>query len=47
MSNESTKPPATSIKTLDLSVDYAGTKTRVKFYGDCLKQEKLHIIIEK
>ena len=41
MSNENIKPPTTSNKTLNPSVDYVGTKKRVKFNGDCLKQEKI------
>ena len=41
MSDESIKSPSTSNKTLNLSVDYVGTKARVKFNGDCLKQEKI------
>ena len=40
MSDESIKPPTTSNKMLNPSLDYVGTKTRVKFNGDCLKQEK-------
>ena len=40
MSDESIKPPSTSDKILNPSVKYVGTKTRVKFNGDCLKQEK-------
>ena len=40
MSDESTKP-RTSNKTLNPSVDYVGTKVRVKFNGDCLKQGKI------
>ena len=41
MSNESTKPPITSNKMLNTSVDYVGTKARVKFNGDYLKQQKI------
>ena len=41
MSVESIKPPTTSNKILNPSVDYVGTKARVKFNGDCLKQEKI------
>ena len=41
MSDESIKPPTTSNKMLNPSVDYVGTKARVKFNGDCLKQEKI------
>ena len=41
MSDESIKPPTTSNKMLNPSLDYVGTKTRVKFNGDCLKQDKI------
>ena len=41
MSDESIKPPTTSNKVLNPLVDYVGTKIRVKFNGDCLKQEKI------
>ena len=41
MSDESIKPPTTSNKVLNRSVDYIGTKIRVIFHGDCLKQEKI------
>ena len=41
MSDESIRPPSTSNKTLNPSVNYVGTKARVKFNGDCLKQEKI------
>ena len=41
MSDESIKPPSTSNKTVNPSVDYFGTKARVKFNRDCLKQEKI------
>ena len=41
MSNESIKPPTTSNKMLNPSLDFVGTKARVKFSGDCLKQEKI------
>ena len=34
------KPHSTSNKMLNASVNYAGTKARVKFNEDCLKQEK-------
>ena len=37
----SIKSPSTSNKTLIASVDYVGTKARVKFNGDCLKQDKI------
>ena len=38
--DESIKPPSTSNEMLNPSVNYVGTKARVKFNGDCLKQEK-------
>ena len=41
MSDESIKAPTTSNKILNPSLDYVGTKIRVKFNGDCLKQEKI------
>ena len=41
MSDESTKPPSTSNKMINPSLDYFGTKTRVEFRGDCLKQKKV------
>ena len=41
MSNESIKPPSASNKMLNPSVNYVGTKARVKFNGDCLKEEKI------
>ena len=39
-SDESIKPPRTPNKMLNPALDYVGTKIRVKFNGDCLKQEK-------
>ena len=41
MSDESIKPPTTSNKMLNPSLDFVGTKARVKFNGGCLKQEKI------
>ena len=41
MFDESIEPPTTSNKILNPSLDYVGTKIRVKFNGDCLKQEKI------
>ena len=41
LSDESVKPPTTSNKMLNPSLDYVGTKTKVKFNEDCLKQEKI------
>ena len=40
LSDESIKPPSTSNKMLNPSVNYVGTKARVKFNGNCLKKEK-------
>ena len=40
MSDESIKPRSTFNKLFNPSVDYIGTKTRVKLNGDCLKQDK-------
>ena len=40
LSEESVKTPITSSKMLNSSLCYVGTKSRVKFNGDCLKQEK-------
>ena len=41
LSDESIKPLTTSNKMLNPSLDFVGTKARVKFNGDCLKQEKI------
>ena len=41
MSDESIKYSTTDNKMLNPSLDYVGTKIRVKFRGDCLKQEKI------
>ena len=41
MSDESIKPPFTSNKMVNRLVNYVGTKARVKFNGDCLKQENI------
>ena len=41
LSDESIKAPTTSNKILNPSLDYVDTKIRVKFRGDCLKQEKI------
>ena len=40
---ESIKPPTTPTKVLNPSLDVVDTKIRVKFRGDCLKQEKNYI----
>ena len=41
LSDESIKPPTTSDNSLTPSLDYCGTKTRVKFPRSCLKQSKI------
>ena len=41
LSDESIKPTTTSNKMLNPFLNYVGTKTRVKFNGDCLKEEKI------
>ena len=46
-SDESIKPPSKSNKMPNPSLNYVGTKARLKFNGDCLKQKKLHSIMEK
>ena len=41
MSDESVKPPSTSNKVLNPSLDYVGTRIRVTCNEDCLKKEKI------
>ena len=41
LSDETIKTPTTSNKMLNPSVDYVGTKTIIKFNGDCLKEDKI------
>ena len=41
MSDESIKPSSASNKMLNLSVDYVAPKARVKFNGNCLKEDKI------
>ena len=41
LSGESIKAPITSNKIFNPSQDYVGTKARLNFSGDCLKQEKI------
>ena len=41
LSDENIKPPSTSNKMLNPSVNYVSTKARAKFNGDCLKQDKI------
>ena len=40
VSDKSIKPPATSDYKFNPEVNYYGTKTRLKFRGSCLKQDK-------
>ena len=41
MFDESIKSPSTSNKMLNSSLDHVGTEWRVKFNGDCSKQEEI------
>ena len=41
LSDESIKNPTTTNNFLNPSLDYVGTRAKVKFSGDCLKQEKI------
>ena len=41
LSVESMKPPTASDNSLTPALNYYGTKTRVKFTGSCLKQQKI------
>ena len=47
LSDESIKPPSTPDNSLALSLSYIGTKTRVKFVGICLKQDKIRFTHKK
>ena len=40
LSDETIKPPTTSGYKLYPQLNYFGTKTRLKFRGSCLKQDK-------
>ena len=44
MSDGSIKPPTTSDNSLAPLLSYIGVKTRVKFEGQCLKQDKIMFI---
>ena len=46
ISNESIRPPITSDNSLNLELNYYGTKTRVKFTKSCLKQSS-HILAHR
>ena len=41
LSDGSVKSPSAPNNFLNLSLDYFGTKTRVEFKGNCLKQDKI------
>ena len=41
LSAENITPPATSDNSLVPTLSYYGTKTKVKFNGSCLKQDKI------
>ena len=41
LSAETIKPPAASDNSLTPVLSYYGTKTRVKFTGSCIKQDKI------
>ena len=41
LSDESIKAHTASNKFLNPSLDFAGTKARIRFSGHCLKQEKI------
>ena len=41
LSNDSIKLSTTPNKVLNPSLDYVGSEIRVKFWGDCLKQENI------
>ena len=47
MSDESIKPPTLSNDSLAPSLSYIGNKTRVKFDGGCLKEDKITFTHEK
>ena len=44
MSDEIIKPPTTSDNSLAPTLSYIGNKTRIKFAGGCLKQDKITFI---
>ena len=47
LSNESITPPSATNNFLSPSLNYLGSKIRVRFSGSCLKQDKLHTLMEK
>ena len=46
LSNESIKPPTTTNNSLTPELNYCGTKTKINFNGNCLKQSS-HILTHK
>ena len=47
LSDEIIKPPIASDNSLAPALNYIGNKPRVKFDGSCLKQDKIHLLMEK
>ena len=47
LSDGSIKSPSAPHNFLNPSLNYLGTKTRVRFSGKCLTQDKLHTLTEK
>ena len=47
LSNENITPPSTRNNFLSPSLNYLGTKIRIKFSGSCLKQDKITYTHEK
>ena len=47
MSEEEIKSTSAPSNFLDTLLIYFGTNTRVKFSGNCLEQDKLHILMVK
>ena len=47
LSDEVVKPPTTSDNCLASALSYIGNKARVTFNGSCLKEDNLHLLMEK
>ena len=47
LSHENVTAPTTSDYTLNPKLSYFDTKTKLDFRGSCLKQDKLHLIMEQ
>ena len=47
LSSERIKPPSASDNSLTPALNYYGTKTRVKFTGNCLRNQIFHRRMEK